>query len=75
MERRGVPSIAVATVPFVPLVRARAVALGLKEVPLLVLPHPFETKDRELIRTIAAERVDELVDLLTWRMRNPPRFG
>jgi hypothetical protein len=67
MERRGVPSVVVATEPFIALVQARLRSLGLHGVPLLVLPHPFETKHREEIRAIARQRVDELLTLLTWR--------
>ena len=59
--------MAIATTPFVPLVEARAKAMGI-EVPLLVLPFPFETKQNDEIRAIAHEKAEELIGLILARI-------
>ena len=56
------------TTPFVPLAQARGAALGTRPVPMVVLPHPFETLPHDEIRRIAHERAPELVDLMVARM-------
>ena len=38
------------------------------EVPLLVLPFPFETKQNEEIRAIAHEKAEELIGLILARI-------
>lgn len=58
------PGVVVATEPFVTLARLRASVSGIDRLPILVLPHPFETLSEEEIRIIARDRVDELADLI-----------
>jgi hypothetical protein len=62
--RGGKPAVAVVTEAFANLARTAASARGFAELPLLVLPHPMETRSPEEIDRIAGERFDELVGLL-----------
>jgi len=47
------------------LAKASASAMGYRELPLLVVPHPFETLSQERLHQLAEEKVDECVALLT----------
>ena len=50
---------------FVPLGRAQAQALGDAKLPIAVIPHPFGTRNREEVREIAENCVQDLVQLVT----------
>ena len=58
---RGKPAVTVVTEQFVGL--AKQVARGLKypDLPLVVLPHPFEILSREEVRRLAEEKYQEIV--------------
>ncbi len=60
----------VVTDKFVSLARASAKAAGHPDLPLLVLPHPFETLPIERLHELAEATVDECVALVCAR---PPR--
>jgi hypothetical protein len=64
----GVPAIVVATERFVTFARTLAAVQGIDELPLLVLPYPFESLPEEQIRAIAREQASELVALLATQM-------
>jgi hypothetical protein len=55
--------VTVVTDRFVSLARASAKAAGYPDLPLLVLPHPFETLPVERLRALADETVDACVAL------------
>ena len=61
MQNRGVPTVAIVTEQFVSLAKNSAKALGYPDLPIVVVPHPFETLPRERIRQIAEEKLDEIV--------------
>jgi hypothetical protein len=61
MQKRGIPTVAVVTEKFVSLAKASARALGYPDLPMVVVPHPFETLSAAAIREIADEKVHELV--------------
>jgi len=65
VQKRGVPTVTVVTEKFVSLAKASASAMGYRDLPLLVVPHPFETLSRERLHAIAEEKADECVALLT----------
>ncbi len=49
------------TEPFVSLAKATAQSLGFPDLPLVVLPHPFETLSQEEVRRLCDERFDEVL--------------
>lgn len=61
MVRSGKPAVVVVTEVFTSLARIAAAARGFESLPLLVLPHPMETRAPEEIDRIAEERFDELI--------------
>ncbi|MEK7682400.1 MAG: hypothetical protein AAB502_04985 [Chloroflexota bacterium] len=61
MQNRGVPTVAIVTEQFVSLAKNSAKALGYPDLPIVVVPHPFETLPRERIRQIAEEKVEEII--------------
>ncbi len=64
------PAVHVATSEFERAARANARMRGFPNLPILVLPHPLETRtDAELLQ-LAEERFPDLVRLLT--DQNPP---
>ena len=73
MQKRGIPTVAVVTEKFVSLAKASAKALGYPDLPMIVVPHPFETLPAAAIREIADEKVHELVAKSALRAMNAPR--
>ena len=57
--------MAVVTTVFENLARTAARAQGYPALRLLVLPHPMETRPEAEVRTIARDRIAELVRKLT----------
>lgn len=58
------PSVALVTQEFVTLARRTADGLGFDDLPLVVLPHPFETLPENLIRKLAEDHVDAIISKL-----------
>ncbi len=59
------PTVTVVTDKFVSLARASAKALGYPDLPLLIVPHPFETLSTERLHEIAREKVLECISLVS----------
>jgi hypothetical protein len=59
-----VPAAVVVTAVFENLGRTAARAQGYPDLPMLVLPHPMESRPEPEVRDIARARFDELVRLL-----------
>jgi hypothetical protein len=55
-----VPAVLVVTEVFANLARTAARARGFAALRTLVLPHPMETRGREEIRAMAAEKMEEI---------------
>lgn len=53
------------TEEFLRLAQTSAEALGYPDLPMVVLPHPFETKTVEEARRIAEEKFEEIVQKAT----------
>jgi predicted dienelactone hydrolase len=49
---------------FIGLGKAQARALGYPGLPLAVIPHPFGSRTREEVRTLAEQCVDEIAKLV-----------
>lgn len=64
LERRGVPSVTVVTEPFVPAAEAARRALGLDDLPLIVIPHDYLDETPSAVDQKVALVVDELFDQL-----------
>ena len=65
LQKRGIPTVSVVTEKFVNLAKVTAKTLGYPDLPMLIVPHPFETLTRERIEQIADEKFDECIALLS----------
>ena len=61
MLRAGKPAVVVVTEVFANLARTAARARGIDPIPILVLPHPMETRSAEEIDRIAEQTFDEAI--------------
>ena len=59
--KKGIPAVAVVTEEFVSLAKAIAASLKYPDLPMVVVPHPFEMLPVEQVRRLAEEKVQELV--------------
>jgi len=65
VAKHGKVAIAVCSTAFLTLGRAQARALGIADLPIAVIPHPFGGRRREEIRRIADQCADDIVQLVT----------
>ena len=63
-EESGVPAVVVVTAVFENLARTAATARGFRDLRMLVLPHPIESRPEAEVRAIARARFEDLVALL-----------
>ncbi len=68
IQKRGIPTVTVVTEKFVSLAKASASSMGYPDLPLVVVPHPFETLSRERLQSLAEEKVEECVARVTRAM-------
>ena len=61
MLRGGKPAVVVVTEAFSNLALTAAGARGVAPLPMLVLPHPMETRSGDEIDRIAEERFEEMI--------------
>ena len=61
MLRAGKPALVVVTEVFANLARTAARARGIDSIPMLVLPHPMETRSAAEIDRIAEDTFDEAI--------------
>ena len=59
------PAVVVVTEVFANLAQTAARARGFVHLPMLVLPHPMETRSVDEITQIAGQRADDIARLLT----------
>ena len=64
MLRAGKPAVVVVTEVFANLALTAARARGVDPIPMLVLPHPMETRKAAEIERIADATFDEAINLL-----------
>jgi hypothetical protein len=67
--RAGKPALVVVTEVFANLARTAARARGVEPLPMLVLPHPMETRTPDEIERICEQRFDEAIAQLIERAR------
>jgi predicted dienelactone hydrolase len=63
VAKRGKAALTVVSTAFNSLGRAQARALGHPALPLAIIPHPFGSRTREEVRSLAEKCVDEIVTL------------
>ncbi len=63
IAKRGRVALTVCSNAFVSLGRAQQSALGAPDLPIAVVPHPFGTRKRDELRTIAEQCVAEIARL------------
>lgn len=65
LERRGVPSVFVASAEFVQAAAAQSSSLGFPSVARVFTPHPIQDRTDEEMRAYADAAFDEIVAALT----------
>ena len=70
LERRGLPTAAVATEPFLDEALEQARLLGMPDYRLVYVPHPVQLLSAEQLRGYADDAFEEIVARLT-RPRSP----
>jgi len=65
LERRGVPSVAVATRPFVDEAVEQAQVLGMPGIAVVYVPHPVQLLDPNALRGIADDAFPAVIEGLT----------
>ena len=64
LEKRGIPTVGVATTEFVEAAAVQADALGFDPAYIWV-PHPIQDRTEDELHQLAAEHVDQIVVALT----------
>ena len=64
MSKRGKSALTICSTAFQTLGRAQASALGKKDLPIAVMPHPFGLRTREEVRRMAESCVDQIAKLI-----------
>lgn len=65
MLRAAKPAVVVVTEVFANLARTAAAARAVEPIPMLILPHPMETRTPQEIDRIAEDRFAELIAMLS----------
>ena len=65
MAKRGKAALTICSTAFVTLGKAQSKTLGMPDLPILVIPHPFGVRSRDEIRSLAADSVEAIVRLAT----------
>ena len=65
LERRGVPSVFVASAEFVQAAEAQSASLGFPTVARVFTPHPIQDRTDDEMRELADKAFDELMSALT----------
>ena len=65
LERRGIPTAAVGTEPFLDEALEQARVLGMPDVRLVLVPHPVQLLSDEALDALADRAFDEVVARLT----------
>ena len=64
MAKRGKAALTVCSESFIGLARAQQNALGSADLPIAVVPHPFGTRSREELRSLAVSCADDIARML-----------
>jgi hypothetical protein len=63
MEKLGVPTVVVATEPFISSGKAMAVSHGIPDYPFVVIPHPIAATETEKLHSWAEQIVDQVTSI------------
>jgi hypothetical protein len=63
MEKLGVPTVVVATEPFISSGKAMAVSHGIPDYPFVVIPHPIAATETEKLHRWAEQILDPVVSI------------
>jgi hypothetical protein len=63
MEKLGVPTVVVATEPFISSGKAMAVSHGIPDYPFVVIPHPIAATEIPKLHGWADQVVDQVVSI------------
>ena len=63
MEKLGVPTVVVATEPFISSGQAMAVSHGIPDYQFVVMPHPIAATEKEKLHSWADQIVDQVVSI------------
>ena len=63
MEKLGVPTVVVATEPFVSSGKAMAVSHGIPDYPFVAIPHPIAATEISKLHGWADEVIDQVVSI------------
>ncbi len=63
MEKLGVPTVVVATEPFISSAKAMAVSHGIPDYPFVVIPHPIAATETPKLHSWADQVVDQVVSI------------
>jgi hypothetical protein len=63
--KRGTAAVTICSAAFLTLGTAQARALGYPALPIAVMPHPFGNRNRQEVRRIAEQCVDDIARLLS----------
>ncbi len=75
MQKRGVPTVSIVDEVFVSLAKSYAASHGSPDLPMVVVPHPFETRTREEIRAIADKAFPQILAQVTKSAKPKPAAG
>ncbi|MBM7659693.1 hypothetical protein JOC85_000460 [Bacillus mesophilus] len=64
MEKLGVPTAVVSTLPFITSSRAMAVAQGIPDYPFITIPHPIAATEKHVLQSWVDEIIEEVEDVL-----------
>ncbi len=64
MAKRGKAAVTICSTAFKTLGHAQASALGKKDLPIAVMPHPFGLRKRDEVRAIAEKCADDIAQLV-----------
>ncbi len=72
MTKRGRVGLTVCSSSFITLGRAQARSLGIPDLPIAVIPHPFGTRSRAEVRALAESCVEDVIKLATGAKESKP---
>jgi hypothetical protein len=65
MVKRGKAALTICSTAFKTLGQSQASALGRKDLPIAIMPHPFGLRTRDEVRAIAVRCADDIARLIS----------
>ncbi len=73
MQKIGTPTVAVIRQPFADMARTVGRSMGYADLPMVVLPTPFEQFRKDQIRQLAEEKFNEIVEKISQHVIGPAK--